>query len=205
MAARTIPEHIQAALRLATRNPQGAEAFGNTPATAWFSFMAAIIALPLFFLSMTLGDGPEGGAAAGGAPGAGIAKMVSDLGPYAVGWLLFPVMMASVVQTIDRDRYYCRYVAAVNWCALVEYAVMTLLVSVQGFGLVPEPVTNILFVVLVVWVLTFQHFVARTVLQVDRAVAALLVALRMMLDVAVVALSFMLDVAVVALSFMLGG
>lgn len=182
MTARTIPEHIQAAVKLAGRNARAVEEFGNTPAAVWFSFSVAIIAFPLFVMTMGLGDKQHGG----------IADLVSELGPYAVGWLLFPVVMARVVLTIDRERYYCRYIAAVNWCALIEYLAMSLLVVMRTQGILPDAFENILFVVLIVWVLTFQHFVARRALQVDGVVAALLVALRMVLDIAIVAGSGML-------------
>jgi len=178
MAAQTIPDHIRAAFRLAGRDAQAVEEFANVPAAVWFSFAAAIIALPLFFTTLLLSEA-----------GANLAQAIGELGPYAVGWLLFPVVMAQVVVTIDRERYYCRYIAAVNWCALVEYLVLTALVVIQSIGVVPEGIGNLLFFAVVIWVLFYQHFVARHALQIDGSVAALIVGLRLVLDLVVVAVS----------------
>ncbi len=178
MAARTISEHIRVALRLAARQPQAAQDYANVPQATWFSFSAAVIALPLF-IATVLAGGEDGN----------LFQVIADLGPYAVGWLLFPVAMLKVAEMIQREQYYCRYITAVNWCALVEYIVMASLVVLQAVGVIPETLGKFLFVAVVIWVLTYQHFVARSTLQIDGSVAAMLVALRLALDLAIVALS----------------
>ena len=183
MAAQTISEHLRAAMRLAGRQPQAVEEFANTPETAWFSFLAAFVALPLFLLVMATGAVKEG---------TEIIQLVADLGPYAVGWLLFPVVMLRVAPAMQCEQYYCRYIAAVNWCAVVEFIVMTGLVVLEAAGLIPEQLARFLFVGLVVWVLTYQHFVAREALRIDGIQAAMLVALRMALDLGIVAVSGLL-------------
>lgn len=179
MPARTISEHIRVALRLAARQPQAAQDYANLPQATWFSFSAAVIALPLFIATVL----------AGGGEGRNLFRVIADLGPYTVGWLLFPVAMVKVAEMIQREQYYCRYITAVNWCALVEYMVMAALVVLQAVGVIPESLGKFLFVAVVIWVLTYQHFVARMALQVDGNVAAMLVALRLALDLAIVAAS----------------
>lgn len=179
MAAQTIPDHFRVAVRLARRDTSAMAEYSNTPQAAIFSFAAAFITLPMFFITLALGD-----------PGVtDLPTLIADLGPYTVGWLLFPVVMAKIVQVIDREHFYCRYIVAVNWCAVFEYFVLTVLVAVRGQGIIPEAVGNLIFVGLIVWVLMYQHFVARVALEVDGTVAALLVGLRMFLDLCIVGLS----------------
>jgi hypothetical protein len=179
MAAQTVNDHLRAAWQLALRRGSAIDEFVNSPEAVWYSFIAAIIALPLFFTTLVLGGESE----------RGVAGYLAELGPYAVGWLLFPVVMAKVAETIDRERFYCRYITAVNWCALVEFMVMTATVVVQALGILPSEFGNILFFVVVVWVLTYQYFVAKNALEVESAVAALVVGLRLVLDLVIVAFS----------------
>jgi hypothetical protein len=179
MAAQSIPEHFRVAVRLARRDTSAMAEYANTPEAALFSFAAAFITLPMFFITVALGA--EGVT--------NLPALIADLGPYTVGWLLFPVVMAKIVTVIDRERFYCRYVVAVNWCAVFEYLVLTVLVAVRGQAIIPEAVGNLIFVGLIVWVLMYQHFVARAALEVDGTIAALLVALRMLLDLLIVGLS----------------
>ena len=176
-ASRAMAGQFRAAIALARRDVSGMAQFANTPEVALFSFFAAVIALPMFFITVALGVKGV----------TNLPALVADLGPYTVGWLLFPLVMAKIVTVIDRDRFYCRYIVAVNWCSVLEYLVMTILVVLQGQEIVPEQVGNLLFVALVVWVLTYQHYVARVALEVNGTIAALLVALRMLLDLMIVA------------------
>ena len=179
MTAQTIPEHLRAAAGLAARRTQAMQAFANTPEAAWFSFTAAFVSLPLFIAAMVAGS-PDGVQSL---------RVIADLGPYAVGWLLFPVVMLRVAPAMQCGQYYCRYIAAVNWCAVVEFTAMTALVLLEAAGMIPAEIARFLFLALIVWVLTYQHFVAREALQIDGSKAALLVALRMVLDLAIVAVS----------------
>jgi len=179
VAAQNISEHIHGAVHLALRRPRAAQAFANTPESVWYSFAAAFIALPLFLATLVFRYGDE----------FSLMRAVADLGPYAVGWLLFPVVMLRVAPAMQRGQYYCRYISAVNWCALVEFGVMTLFVMLEGAGLVPEGIARLLFFAVIFWVLTYQYFVARTLLEVEGAQAAMIVGLRMVLDIAVVAVS----------------
>jgi hypothetical protein len=177
VTAQTIPDHLRIAMRLAARDPSGVQEYANTPAAVWFSFIAALITLPLFIATVVMGDKAVGG----------ILGFVAELGPYAIGWLLFPVVMAQVARLIKRESRYCQYIVAVNWCGVVEYTVLTTLVLLTGSGVLPESISRVLFVGAVTWVLIYQFFVARVVLHVEKSVAGLIVALRLVLDLVIVA------------------
>lgn len=153
------------------------QAFANTPEAAWFSFTAAIVALPLFAITRIIG--PE--------DGVDVFRVIADLGPYAVSWLLFPVVMLRVAPAMQCEQHYCRYINALNWCAVFEAAVMTVFVALEAAGLVPEQFSRPLFLMLIIWVLTYQFYVAKTALQIEGSKAALLVGLRLVLDLAIVA------------------
>lgn len=183
MAAATIPDHLCAAARLAVRNPAAINDIANTPAALWYSFTAAFIVLPIYIAVLTLSSEGDGSSV----------TFLTQLGPYAVDWLLFPVVMLEVVEAIDRRRHYCRYIAAANWCAVIELSVTILPFLLSGLGVLSIGLVQFLFVGIVIWVLFFQAFVARVGLQLDWSGAALIVGLRLILDTATLAFAGALD------------
>jgi len=89
--------------------PQAAKSFENTPSSVWFSFIAAVLGLPLYALNVgrslndLVPDGPHG-------------TLICMLLIYQViEWLLWPNLMVGISKWLGRDAYYCRYIAAYNW------------------------------------------------------------------------------------------
>ena len=83
MAAVTILDHLRVALRLARRDATALNDIENTQSAFWFSFQAALVTLP--FLLVTVFFGAE--------DPIGVLDVLAEVSLFAVGWLLFPVVM----------------------------------------------------------------------------------------------------------------
>ena len=174
MAAVSIQDHIGIAFRLAKRDTSAFAEIGNTPAAFWFSFRAALVTLP--FLLSTIVLSAEGGI--------GPLDLLAEIAQYAVGWLLFPVVMLEVCAVINRQKEYCRYIATSNWCGVIEDGLLAAILVLRAIDIIPGSLGGILFFGVVVWVFSFQFFVARHGLRLDPAGAALIVGLRLILALA---------------------
>ena len=171
MAASSIPDYIRVAFRLAKRDPSAFAEVDNTAEAFWFSFRAALVTLP--FLLVTVALSAE--------DGIGLLDVLAEVTLYAVGWLLFPVVMLEVTQAINRGQLYFRYIAASNWCSVVEDGALALVLILQTMDIIPGSLGGALFFGIVVWVFMFQFFVARHGLRLDVGAAALIVGLRLLL------------------------
>jgi hypothetical protein len=174
VAAVTILDYIGVAFRLAKRDVSAFVEVENSPAAFWFSFRAALVTLP--FLVATIMLSAEGAV--------GPLDLLAEIAQYAVGWLLFPVVMLEVCVAIDRQKLYCRYIATSNWCGVIEDSLLALILVLRAVDIIPGSLGGILFVGVVVWVFSFQFYVARHGLRLDPAGAALIVGLRLILALA---------------------
>jgi|GEM_PF-6869794 len=173
MTAATVLEHVQVAFRLAKRDPAAIDDIANTQAAFWYSFQGAVITLPMMLITIVL----EGG----GVPG--LLGLLGEVGLFAVGWLLYPVVMLEIVPLIDRAQHYCRYMAASNWCNVLEDGVLTLIVVLRALNIIPESLGGLAFFACVIWVFSYQFFVIRNGLKVDAGIAAMLIGVRLLLAV----------------------
>jgi hypothetical protein len=173
MAAVSIQDHLKVVLRLAKRDPSAFAEIASTPAAFWFSFRAALFSLPFMLVTLSVDTDAARGVADG----------LAEVALFAVGWLLFPAVMLEVVPVIKRTEHYCRYIAASNWCRVLEDGVLTLIVLMRALNILPESASGLMFFAAVIWVFSFQFFVVRHGLRIDTATAALIIGLRLMLSV----------------------
>lgn len=172
MTAATFQDHLSVAFRLAKRDPDAVDDIANTQGAFWYSFQAALISLPLMLVSVLIETGAS----------PGVFGMLAEVAVFVVAWLLFPVVMLEIAPMIDRTQYYCRYIAASNWCSVLEDAVLTAIVLLRFLNIIPEAIGGLVFFVCVVWVFSFQFFVARNALKIDAGTAAMLIGVRLLLS-----------------------
>ena len=112
---REIRASLHGALRLAARDPRGLDRFNLTVAGFWRSFLAAVVALPLFFVERAVADGilaaldPE-----------------NDASPFALDLLvfLFTLPLAALVLLgaawiLGRTDRFAVAVIALNWLSVL--------------------------------------------------------------------------------------
>lgn len=100
-----------------------------------------------------------------------------ELSAYAIGWAAFPLAMAGIVRLIDREREYDAYVAAYNWSAVVQFALVTPLVLLGLATDLPEGPLQLLGLVATLALLVYEWFIAKTALRLPALGALAVVAL----------------------------
>lgn len=169
-----IPTALHAALLLARGDPSGLEPLNppavpgasNSMLSAPGSFWAMAVALPPFLLLHLLqsdvADRPD---------------LAHDLLGYVIGWLGFVLLSHAIAGWSGRRALWPRYIAAWNWCSVVQYGVVLVAEMIVGSDLLPDFVAQTLWLVAIGWALWLEWFLARTALDFGRWQAIGLVAL----------------------------
>ena len=165
---------------LARFNANGITLFENTVEGFWRSFWAAAIVLPAYAILLTL---RYSGATFG--VGSGTVFLVQSIA-YVVDWMAFPFAMFYIAQMFNRDQWYCRYIAAYNWAAVLQITLMLIISLIAAGGILPPALGYWATAIVLVFVLAYQGFIAHVALQSSWAGAAAIVfldfCLSLMLD-----------------------
>ena len=95
-------------------DPRGLTYFNCSVEGFWRSFFAAAIALPLFVALISMHAYEIESETSGG--------FYVHLIRYAAGGAAFPIVMAILARLLDRTGHYARYIIAVNWMAVPQWA-----------------------------------------------------------------------------------
>ncbi len=162
---------LYGAALLAKFDRDGMNAFGTEAEDAARSFFAAVIVAPMYLVWVLLyGDGyPEDTPF--------IFAFVFECLAYAVGWMIFPLVIWYLSPVLGcRDRFF-HFLAAYNWAAVVQNALFMgtdLLFWVIG---APDMARGFFGLILFAYVLMYGWFVARHGLGLPGGPAATVVAL----------------------------
>ncbi|MDE2574255.1 MAG: hypothetical protein KGL55_02990 [Rhodospirillales bacterium] len=158
---------LQAALLLARGRPEARDVLrgsGEALAVARRSFWAAAICLPAF-LCLHLIDWAQAGPPA--RPGHALAL---DLLGYASGWAGFALVSHHIAAMLGRERQWPQFIAAWNWCSLVQYLMLVAAALPVLLGL-PDMVCELVWLVALGWALWLEWFAARVMLDVPTLTA----------------------------------
>ncbi len=165
---------------LARFNANGITLFDNSVEGFWRSFWAAAIVLPAYAILLTL---RYSGATFG--VGSGTVFLVQSIA-NVVDWMAFPFAMFYVAQMFNRDQWYCRYIAAYNWAAVLQITLMLIISLIAAGGILPPALGYWATAIVLVFVLAYKGFIAHVALQSTWAGAAAIVfldfCLSLMLD-----------------------
>ena len=178
--ANSVGSGLQAALLLARGRPDGLRFIEADMAGAARSFWAAAVCLPAF-ICLRLVAWTESGLPAHPAHAFGI-----DVLFYVIGWAGYAVLSRPVVQLLRRGPRWPRYIAAWNWCNVVQYFLLVA-AGLPGLLGAPEWVDQTCQLIALGWALWIEWFVARLALEVPALPAAGLVALDVALGLLLVA------------------
>lgn len=169
-----IPTALHAAWLLARGDRSGLEPL-NPPSvpgerismlSARGSFWAMAVALPPFLLLHILQsdevDRPD---------------LVHDLLGYVIGWVGFVLLSHTIARLSGRGAQWPRYIAAWNWCSVIQYGVVLVAELVAGSDMVPDFLAQTLWLVAIGWALWLEWFLARSALEFPRWPAIGMVAL----------------------------
>ncbi|NKB54714.1 MAG: hypothetical protein GKS00_00085 [Alphaproteobacteria bacterium] len=160
---------LYGAWRLFLRDPRGLEWLDTSIEGFWKSFFCAVIVLPGYILWIAF--------ASSGTGDAGFFRIVTVEGiTYVIQWTAWPLLMAYLAPTIDRDEYYIRYIVAYNWSAGIQIAIYMIVLVVKFTGTASDGFLVTLGFVATVIILSYQWYVARVGLEVSGVGAAGIVA-----------------------------
>ncbi len=156
------------AYRLACRDPGGMAFFDRSREGAIKSFYAAGLLVPFYlFLIVT--------------------RWWEDLDRLSpayvltievlylvIAWTAFPVLMIGICKWIDRENRLFDFIVAANWAHVLTVAVRFPVIFLQRFELLPEPIVELLILVVMTLVLVYMWYVKKTALDIGGGMAAAL-------------------------------
>jgi hypothetical protein len=117
---REIRRGIWGAARFASFDARGMHYFNKTMPGLWRSFLAALVALPIYVVIVVLTYRPVE-----------IIQFANIALGYGLNWVLFPIVMVPVLLALKLDEAFIRLIVAYNWASVIVYGlalVTTLLV-----------------------------------------------------------------------------
>jgi hypothetical protein len=167
---------LYGALRLAKLDKAGAAFFDTSINGFWRSFFAAFIVAPFHIVLMVFYFSSE-------EVSASVERFTSvEAIAYVISWVAFPLLMASIVRLMEKERHYLGFIVAYNWAAVIQNA-LYLPVAILGFS---EAVPNIVFYAflggIVFFLIAYSWFIARTMLNISKGHATAVVILDLALN-----------------------
>ena len=161
---------LYGAWRLLLRDPRGFEWLDDSIEGYWKSFFCAVVVLPgygLWFIFTVYDVNFD----------AGLFRilLVEGIG-YIIGWVAWPLVMASVAPAIKRDHNYIRYIVAYNWSAGISIGIYLIVLVLRLPGIVPDGIMAFFSFIALVVILSYHWYILRSGLEVSPAAAAGLVA-----------------------------
>lgn len=178
----TLGETIRAlygAYRLARFDAGGMQYFDASLDGFWKSFFAAVIIAPLYFLLLMLRF------QAGGSDAALPRFFSAEAIAYVIAWVLFPLLMLSIAKVLDREKNYLGYIIAYNWANVLQNGIYLPVAILAQTGVIPPDAGSALGLMLLLAILVYSWFIARTALDIPGPAAAALVALDLILGILV--------------------
>jgi hypothetical protein len=165
VSARDIAAGLTAVSLLARGRAIGLELLDGSPAGAWRSFAAMVVAAP-FFLALKLLSSPPLVAEADP-----LRLWTAEAIGYVTGWFALPLMMLAIARVMRRLHRWPLFVCAWNWTNLFQ--VLVFLAGALAAVVLPRGLGQLVTLVALGYVLWLQWFVAREALDVPgpRAVA----------------------------------
>lgn len=167
---------LYGAWRLIHFDRSASQFFDGSVRQFWMSFWAAAICLPGEIILRLLFVTAETGAASEGAEPGLVALTLVFVIAYVVQWVGFALLMVYVTDMLNRFENYLAYMAAHNWSAVVQVAIVLPAAAVfVGMGIGQSGWGGAIFfaAVLATWV--YLGFIARTMLGISKTAAAFVV------------------------------
>jgi hypothetical protein len=164
---------LQAAWMLARGRAGGLvllDATDNDMKSAARSFWAIALCLPAFVCLHML-DWTQTGIPPHPAHG-----FAMDLLGYVVGWMAFALVSRTLAVSMARGKNWPRFIAAWNWCNVVQYLMLVVAALPTLLGL-PDPVSQLFWLVAMGWALWLEWFTTKLALDIRGIPAAGLVAM----------------------------
>jgi hypothetical protein len=176
-APRSVASALYGAWRLARFDPGGMSYFDLSIDGFWASFLAAALLYPLYVLQLfLLPDWHDGSV------DTGTLLLVRTLA-YGISWIDFPLIAIVLTRYLGLGGRYVPFIIALNWASVLQGLLQIALVIVKATGILGEFADLLWFAGFIV-VLVYQWYVTRVSLGAPAGMAAALVVIDQILNVA---------------------
>lgn len=167
---------LYGAYRLARMDAGGMAFFDATVDGFWKSFFAAVLVAPFYLVLMFV-------RMAGGGVEASVPRYLAvEAIAYVISWVIFPLVMVTLVRLFDREDRYLGFIVAYNWAAALQYGIYMPVAILTVGGVLLQPLGDIIAFGVLIAIMLYSWFVTRVALRVPGMLAALLVALDLILS-----------------------
>lgn len=164
--------------RLAHFDEDGWKIFDTSTDGVRKSFFAAVLVAPAQAIIILLSLSASESAPTAG-PGRVLAVFVIG---YVIGWVVFPLIMYGVCQTIAKSEQWGKYVVGYNWASVLQVGIF-LPIAVISVTLGSGGLATFLSVASLLAVATYAWFIARTGLDIPANGAVAVVLLDLLISV----------------------
>lgn len=173
-----------AAWRIALRDPQAVAWLDDSVAGAWKSFAAAVLVMPYYFLA-TWQQLTDLSSISATLPTIILVELIC----YALGWLIFPLLVHHFCVATQREHLFRRFLVALNWSALVQMIVLLPLVLLDASHILPSDWQNAIYLSVGLFLYAYLGMIIRDTLEVAAAGIVGLVICCILVDAALLAVA----------------
>lgn len=178
ISSREVALSIYGACQFAKFDRAAVQYFDNTPEAFWRSFYAAALALPAYALLVLLNF------AENPVDASGFRILMVESSGYVIGWVMFPLIMIPLTDTLDRADRYFRFMTAWNWAIVLQVFLFLAITALVASGAVPGQVAGFVILIAVIAILVYQGFIAMATLDIRAPAAFMIVAIDLVLAIA---------------------
>ncbi len=157
--------------RLARLDPAGIECFRNTPGAFWRSFRVALIIAPFYagLLAMRYAMGEVS---------TPLLRFITiQIIAYTIAWLAFPVIIEPICRGMERSGKYLRFIIVYNWTGLLQNMLYIPFAMLSVTAVLPQGRGGDFGLAILLVIMAFNWFIAKTALQIAARQAAAIVAI----------------------------
>lgn len=157
--------------RLALLDRGGIKFFRNTTGAFWRSFRVALYIAPFYagLLAVRYGMGEVSTPP--------LRFMAVETISYAIAWLAFPVIVEPLSRAMGKGQKYIRFIIAYNWTGLLQNILYLPLAMLSVTTVLPPGAGSFLGLIVLLVIMGYTWFIARTALEISSAQASALVAI----------------------------
>lgn len=178
-----IKSSIYGAYRLARLDAGGLAYFNISVEGFWRSFFAAVIVAPAYIILLLVRNAALEAHIADNGPMPQSAALWPEIATYALGWIVWPLVMLVVVRLLGQTQNYVPYIIVYNWANVIQIALLLPVAILTQGGVFPQALAAVIGVMATLLVLFYLWFISRTVLQVREWAAAGIVIMDVMLGI----------------------
>jgi hypothetical protein len=178
-----IKSSIYGAYRLARLDAGGMADFNLSVEGFWRSFFAAVIVAPAYAALLMVRISAAGHDAPDSGPMPESFSIAPEVLSYAIGWILWPLVMLALLRLLGNAQNYVPYIIAYNWTNVIQIAFLLPVAVLTRGDVFPEQMAAIVSIVATLMVLFYLWFITRTALQIGEGAAAGIVIMDVLLGV----------------------